>query len=260
MSPRRWSAVTTGIACGRSSSGTSGETQVITHDNATVTTEEPLVIDTTGTGGDAISITGDGALSFSDPQSSNTMLRAPRLGLNVRSNGDSGDSAASVTIDTAATITSEATAIVALNYGSGATSVTASGDLTSTTRFGIGAVNATSGTDLTVTTGVGSSVRAAYGGIDARNLGVGATTIIVNGDLTSAQKTGLNAYNGASATDLTVATGVDSSVSAYATYMDAISVYNTGSGATTVNANGTVTSAAGKGIYAHNRLIEPASP
>lgn len=49
-------------------SGTSTDTQTITRDNATVSTDAPLVINTTDSGGNAIVITGDGALSFTDPR------------------------------------------------------------------------------------------------------------------------------------------------------------------------------------------------
>ena len=219
-------------------SGASGDTQVITRDNATVSTENPLVVTTTASGADAISITGDGALSFVDPQSSNTVLTGSARGLYMRAAGDAGDVAGSIAIDTAATIESYRSAIAALNYGSGATTVTANGDLTSTARSGIFARNGATATDLSITTGANSTISSAFASIYARGYGTGSTSITADGDLSSGRE-GIDVVNGTNATNLTVTTGAGASISsAY----DGIQAKNYGTGATSITVGGDLSS------------------
>ena len=57
-------------------------------------------------------------------------------------------------------VTGRRDGIFARNYGSGALSVTANGDVTGTTSFGIYARN--SGSDLDVTTGAGTTVAGSF--------------------------------------------------------------------------------------------------
>lgn len=142
-----------------------------------------------------------------------------------------------MTIDTAATINSGETAVSAVNYGRGATAVTVNGDLASTSYQGVYVYNDGAATDLAVTTGVGSTVSGRVNGIAAYNVGTGATTITANGDVTGSYGGGggIYAVNRANATDLTVTTGVGTSVTA------GINALNNGTGATTVTVNGDAT-------------------
>lgn len=90
----------------------------------------------------------------------------------------------SVTTGAGTTISGGFIGIRADNYGSGATNVTANGNVYGGTT-GIAALNF--GTDLTVTTGMGTKVVAGDTGISAINYGSGALTIIVNGDVTGGE-------------------------------------------------------------------------
>ena len=192
--------------------------------------------------------------------------------LTVTANGDvigTGDSGAGirarglfygtdVTVTTAAgTTVTGYSGIMASNYGSGALTVTANGDVTGTggggsfISGGIVAWNLIYGTDLTVTTGSGTTVSGDYRGITARNYGSGQLTVTANGDVTATGGNGISALNGygSYSTDLTVTTGAGTNIAGNNT---GISVINFGSGALTVTTNGDVTGAGIWGIFARN--------
>ena len=233
--------------------GTSDDTQTIAADNADVTAEGPLAIDTTGpggSGGNAITITGDGAISFTDGAGGNATLTSSATGLEVFSGGDAGGTAGSLTIDTAATITGGGYGINASNYGSGATSVTVNGDVTATDAYGAGisARALISSSELNVTTGAGSTVSGGAAGIFAFNSGTGATTVTANGDVAGAYGVGIFAQNVGAATDLTIATGAGSAVSGVV----GIVARNFGIGATTVTVGGEVSSTGAYGVSVEN--------
>ena len=76
----------------------------------------------------------------------------------------------SVTTGAGSSVTGGTLGIYARNYGSGALTVTADGDVTGTNGTGINARNF-NGTDLGVTTGAGTTVTGGSNGIVARNSG-----------------------------------------------------------------------------------------
>jgi uncharacterized protein with beta-barrel porin domain len=142
--------------------------------------------------------------------------------------------------------------IFAYNHGTGALSITANGNVTSTglsspDTYGIVAINTS--TDLTITTGAGSSITGGTTGIQAKNYGSGATTLNINGAVTGTSSYGIFAYNKSTATNLSITTGMESTVTGSNYGIKAI---NDGTGATTITANGAVTGTTGKGIYAYN--------
>ena len=172
-------------------------------------------------------------------------------------------SAGDLTIDAAA-VTGGLSGIYAENRGTGATLVTASGNVEGTQAYGILAVNgtanlrtdgtlqsATPGTanGLTVAVGTLASPATATGGvtgIHAYNNGTGATEVTATGQVTGTSGAGLFALNGAGATSLTVNAG------AVLGGTDGIFAANRGSGATFVAATGSVVGTAGYGIFAQN--------
>ena len=154
-----------------------------------------------------------------------------------------------VTTGAGTTVTGGDSGIYARNYGSGALTVTANGDVTGTNRWGILARNR-NGTDLTVTTGVNTTVTGGRIGIFGHNYGGGALTITANGDVTGGINDGIYVRNHSSAgTDLTVTTGAGTTVTGRQTGVHA---NNFGSGVLTITANGDVTGTNIDGIWAQN--------
>ncbi|MCZ0734455.1 autotransporter domain-containing protein [Phreatobacter sp. AB_2022a] len=172
-------------------------------------------------------------------------------------------SAGDLTIDAAA-VTGGISGIYAENRGSGATLVTASGNVEGTQNYGILAVNGTAnlrtdGTLQSATPGTANGLTVAVGtlanpatatggmtGIYAYNNGTGATEVTATGQVTGTNGAGLFALNGAGATSLTVNAG------AVLGGTDGIFATNRGSGATSVAATGSVVGTAGYGIFAQN--------
>ena len=211
-------------------SGTETTTQTINFNNAEVVTlaAPAFSVDTTGSGGNAITVTGDGALSYTDVYFS--PLTAAQTALSIRSNGDDGiTTPGSVTVETNGTLIGAFRGIEAGNEGGGAMSITANGNVTGTGTYsaGISARNGDvinpAGTDLTVTTGAGTIVSGDSEGIDVENFGSGMLTVTANGNVTGtgllgpySVGTGIRALNGfftnPAGTDLTVTTGVGTTV------------------------------------------------
>jgi hypothetical protein len=224
-------------------SGANANQQTITLDDATVSTVAGFSVVTLDPR--AVSISGDGAISYTDVNYS--PLTAATTALYIASNGDVPlGNPGSVTVDTNGTLTGGLYGILAFNSGSGALSVTANGDVTGTNYTGILARNF-SGTDLSVTTGAGTTVTGGFYGIYSRNDGSGALTIKAYGDVEGTNIVGINARN--YGTDLGVTTGVGTTVTGY---FYGIRAFNYGTGALSVTADGDVTSTSGTGIFARN--------
>jgi hypothetical protein len=216
-------------------SGANASQQTIAFDDATVSTVPGFSVVTLDPR--AVSITGDGALSYTDVNFST--LTAATAALYVRSTGDvPAGNPGSVAIDTNGALTGGSHGIQALNFGAGALSVTANGDVTGSTDIGIYALNTGGGTDLSVTTGAGSAVTGGFNGIVARNEGSGALTVAADGDVSGGLFDGIFAANSASGTDLTVTSGASSTITGVFSGMN---VRNYGSGSTNVTVDGTVT-------------------
>jgi uncharacterized protein with beta-barrel porin domain len=231
-------------------SGTEVTTQVISANNAAVSTLPGFSVNSAAS--NAITINGDGAQSYTDINASSlTTSDVSGTALYIRSGGDYAGTPGSVTINTNGALTGGSRGIYARNFGSGATTVTANGDVTGTSFAGINANNSAAGTDLTVTTGAGTTVSSGIFGIFVSNQGTGALTITANGDVTGTAGNGINATNFAAGTDLTVTTAAGTSVSGYSY---GIYAANNGTGALTITANGNVTGTgtSGRGIYARN--------
>ncbi|MDQ0395034.1 autotransporter outer membrane beta-barrel domain-containing protein [Labrys monachus] len=139
--------------------------------------------------------------------------------------------------------------IYALNDGTGATTITANGNVTGQGAYGIEAINGATASDLIITTGAAGTVTGTNAGIYALNNGTGVTTITANGVVTGTNAYGIRAVNASTGTKLTVTTGDASTVTGAAMGIYAL---NQGTGATIVTAGGIVTGTTSVGIYAGN--------
>ena len=101
-----------------------------------------------------------------------------------------------VTTGVNTTVTGGRIGIFGHNYGGGALTITANGDVTGGINDGIYVRNHSSaGTDLTVTTGAGTTVTGRQTGVHANNFGSGVLTITANGDVTGTNIDGIWAQN-----------------------------------------------------------------
>ena len=192
-------------------SGANAATQAINANNASVSTIAGFSVNAAA--GNAITITGAGALSYTDTNASQ-LTAATGYALYARASGDFGGTPGSVTINTNGAL-SGTNGIRAHNSGTGAVTITANGNVTATTSFGIYANNfSPNGTNLTVTTAAGITV-SGTSGIFASNAGTGALTITANGNVTGTSGTGIDASTSAIgiSTNLTVTTAAGSTVS-----------------------------------------------
>ena len=176
---------------------TNTTTQAINFNNADVYTAPGFGVDTTGTGGNAITITGDGAISYLDYNAS--PLTAADTALYIEATGDDGATQGSVTVNTNGVLQGDI-GIEAQNYGSGALSITANGHVTGSVLAGIFAQNGSyftpTGTSLSVTTSTDTMVSGGFFGVRAFSYGSGALTITANGDVTGQTNDGIYACHG----------------------------------------------------------------
>ncbi|MFA9438774.1 autotransporter outer membrane beta-barrel domain-containing protein, partial [Uliginosibacterium sp. sgz301328] len=122
-----------------------------------------------------------------------------------------------------------------------------SGDITSASGAGIHASNGSAASDVTVVQNAGTIV-GATNGIDAENAGTGATSVSVAGDVAGTNLAGVYAYNGRTATNLTV-TQTGGTITS--DQDDGIRADNLGTGSTTVDVAGVI-KAAEAGVTAYN--------
>lgn len=218
--------------------GNSVDGQSVTQDNADVTTTGTFSIDTTDT--TALEILGFGALRFTDPPTSTTTLNADETGLLVISYGDLGPISGSITIDTAATISSNYDGIFAANYGTGDLSITATGDVTGTNERGIYAYQGDENATGQVTVNAEGDVFGGERGVFVRNRGTGGLEITTTGEVTSGAD---NAYGIQALQENEDATGdvvIETNDRVVGQY-GGIFVRNSGTGALSITANGDVT-------------------
>ncbi|BAQ17140.1 hypothetical protein GL4_1686 [Methyloceanibacter caenitepidi] len=222
------------------------------------------------TTGNAMTITGYGAVSFIDSYAASYLDAsgfAQGTALSITSSGDTTGTTVtpgSVTVETSGPLIGDTSisptypyygfGIRALNYGGGSLSITTNGDVTG--GAAIGARN--EGTSLAVTTGVGTTVAGTYFGIVVDNDGTGPLTITTNGEVTANNSSGctgpipcsygIRASNGGSPYAVTSATVTTNA----ATTGDdvGIRVSNVSSGALTITANDDVTGVDRYGIRA----------
>ena len=201
-------------------SGTNSTPQTVNANNASVSTAIDFIVNTST--GDALYITGQGALSFTDNDSSQiTSTAASSTGLHLYSSGDSGSTAASIKITTGAN-----SSISGLQYG-------------------IDAVikNSTHGGVSSITTGAGSNVSGRIGiNVSSKNR-PGENTLSITTGANSAvfgEDAGINVYfTSRGNSTLSITTGAGSSVSGKA----GISAFSVSNNASTllITANGTIT-------------------
>ena len=226
-------------------SGANVTEQAINANNASVSTVAGFSVNNPGVGGaNAISITGDGALSYTDVNASPLTTTGSRA-LVVTSGGDFAGTPGSITITTNGALSGRNGGIDARNLGTGAITVTANGKVTG----GIYVSNSAAGTNVTVTTGTTVS---GYSGISATNYGTGALTVTANGNVTGTGTNGIgitaNNFSAGTALRVTTAAGTTVSGGEYG-----INASNDGTGALTITANGNVSGASGgAGIQARN--------
>ncbi|MFA9441948.1 hypothetical protein ACDA63_20155, partial [Uliginosibacterium sp. sgz301328] len=180
-----------------------------------------------GTGATTVSVAGD--------------IRASNYGIDILNGATTTD--LTVT-QSAGNITSDGDGIHAENHGTGATNISVAGSVVGTVN-GISAYNDENATDLNITQS--SGVITGGNGIGADNHGTGATNISVAGEVTSANGTAIEAYNRATATDLTVTQTGGAITGGTGIYAD-----NQGTGATRISVAGDVRGDILHGIYAHN--------
>ena len=203
-------------------SGANVTTQTINANSAAVSTVPGFSVDTTGTNTNAVSITGAGALSYSDISAS--PLNAGRTALSIQSTGNDGITPGTITVNTNGALTGSNSGIQAINSGSGALSITAYGNVTGTSGFGVSAQN--NGTGLTVTTGETASVTGNQIGIFATSSGSGPLTIVANGDVTGRQMAGINAHAGGGSIGITI--GLASNVTSNGTGSSSFAIQTSG--------------------------------
>jgi uncharacterized protein YhjY with autotransporter beta-barrel domain len=238
--------VTTGVSPNYLCSGYNATTQTITANNAYVYTASGFSINTNA--GHAITITGEGELSFIDRYNSNiTTTDISGYGLLIRETGNDGITLGSITVNANSDIIAGGNyGIHALNSGTGTLSITADGNVSSYNQ-GIYARN-NNGTDLIMTTGAGSTITGTIGyGIYARNNGTGTLSITADGDV-SGGSDGIYARN-SYGTDLSITTGAGATITG--TSSDGIDARNFGMGTLSIIAGGNVSGNTG-GIYAVN--------
>jgi outer membrane autotransporter protein len=193
--------------------------------------------------GDVLSQSGDGieALNFGSSNPYGAPSTATDLTVTVGSTNP------------AATVTGALDGIYAANAGTGSTTISVGGDVTSANDTGINAINGVTAANLSVTTTAGSSVSGAYRGISALNNGTGATTISVDGDVTSSGVNAIVATNSTNGTSLTITTGASSNISAgnsgETSQVTAIYGVNRGAGPLSITIGGAVTATTSDGVY-----------
>ena len=204
-----------------------------------VTTTAGFSVDT----GDATALTiqGTGALSYIDANASS--LDGGTTGLFMQMQGGSGD----LTIETAGAIRGGNTGILTTHFGTGNTSITATGDATGGgavfNAAGISALAAGGGGNVTVNAVNASGVQ----GVLVENRGGGAVTITTTGLAAGSTGFGISAFNS------TAGLGGDIAVNAVnASGVSGIGVENRGTGTSAVTATGLVTSSQRAGISVIN--------
>ena len=116
-----------------------------------------------------------------------------------------GNDLLQVTTGAGTTVTGGNYGILVANFGTGALTIVANGDVEGTNSRGIYARQFNpAATAVSIMT---EGVTGGYRGIEARNYGTGALTIVANGDVEGTTDTGILAYSQTTAIDITVGAG-----------------------------------------------------
>ncbi len=167
-----------------------------------------------------------------------TVTSLSGLGISASNGEIANDITVNVVDVSAATI-----GIEARNYGTGNTSITATGQVTGTQQYGIFAEVGETANDLTVNV---MNVSGGQHGIAATNSGSGSTRITATGALVGENGNGIEVLNGETTQDLTV------NVAAVSGGVSGIVAQNEGSGNTQITATGTVTGDTAYGVVVFN--------
>jgi len=224
-------------------SGATTTTQTVNADNATVSMASGATIDTTGGTGNAITVTGNGALGFTN--TAGGAIRGQDNAISVTSTGDDGATEGAVTVNVKKGVSAvDGHGIFATTSGTATGSITvSSAAVTSSAKDGIYAYNVSSGANITITST--GTVTGANHGFFSRNLGTGSMSITARG-ASGSTRNGIYAFNGNSTTDLSVtATGTTSGAT------EGILANNLGTGSLTITAK-SVTGAQDSALYARN--------
>lgn len=225
-------------------SGTNTTPQTVIVNNANVATSSGFSVDTTVSGGDALSIAGTGDIRYIDTNAAPLTAGLGSRGLEVTATGDDGATPGAVTVNTNGAISGGLNGIWVGNLGTGDTSVTATGLVTATSGgTGIYAGNNSAANNLTVNA---ANVTGDLAGIFAINLGIGTTSVTATGQATGTNENGIYAENGSTATNLTV------NAASVTGGLHGIWAGNSGTGATAVTATGQVTGTNVYGIFVAN--------
>jgi fibronectin-binding autotransporter adhesin len=253
-------------------SGTLTTTQTLNGAPLTVTTDPDFSIDTTGTGGNALTLVGTGGIDFTNVNGS--AITAANTGVDARNvgggaltitttgvvTGTNGDGIYARTDSSSTDLTINATDVSGLGYGisadnngSGALSITTTGTVTGTNDGGIYALTGSYSTDLTIEA---ADVSGGEDGIYISHRGAGSVTITATGTVTgtgSSDGYGIQASSwGAASTDLTInaadVSGAYGGIIAWHSATGAVAITTTG----TVTGNGSGNYAAGIFVGAYS--------
>lgn len=186
--------------------------------NLSITTSGAV---TSGGGGIRANNTGTGALAITATGDVEGVIFAV--------GAQNSDNSTDLSIVTEGDVTGTYAGIYALNSGSGALTVTATGDVDAVDPSGVGveARNSANGTDVLIAT------QGDVAGISSTNYGSGALTITAEGAVTS--QTGFGVFAANAGTDLSIRT--DGSVSGG---VDGLYAYHNGTGALTITSTGAI--------------------
>ncbi|MEM8589840.1 MAG: autotransporter outer membrane beta-barrel domain-containing protein [Pseudomonadota bacterium] len=229
------------VCSGAADAGGNDMTQVLSGGGGpvSVTTADGFGIDTSTDGGDALTITGDGGLTFDDTNVDGSAITGAEDGIDAT---NSGGGALSIT--TKGTVTGVAgDGIYARNY-TGGSDLTISAAAVSGSGTGIYARNSGDGSILVTATDAVSATGNGSEGIRVRN-DIGTYVTIATAGV-SAASTGIAAQNLGSG-DLTITTSGPIAANGYA----GISASNTNGGAMVITATDTISSN-NRGIVAEN--------
>jgi hypothetical protein len=121
-------------------SGAGTTAQTVNANDAAVTTAPGFSINASSSLGNALSIQGAGNISYIDNNFASLTAGSLGGGMLITSTGDNGATPGAITVQTGGNITGDF-GIRAENFGTGALSVTATGQVTGTTGAGISATN-----------------------------------------------------------------------------------------------------------------------
>lgn len=203
-----------------------------------------LTFDTTNSTGAAFDLQAEGGIRFTNNYA-DTSISGKTVGLYLFMDSPQRGNSGAITITTAGDVKGSDAGIRARNNGSGALSITSTGQVTAISEIGsigigIDASNNSSGTDLTITTT--ADVKGRRTGIQAQNNGSDALSITSTGQVTSTDDFGIDASNSSSGTDLTISSAAVTGGS------HGIDASNSGSGTTTITTAGEIRGGTGAGI------------